>query len=589
METKQILQYIIYVCILGTCIARDELDRGYIFTAPRTLKIGQYNQLQLYRFGCLGNDVLKVQLFNSPYNSNETLLQESIFHLGTVKKDSFLALYILLTSNNIYKGRLQINGTICGTPISGSDSVSFTKSKQDAILIQTDKPIYKPGQEVKFRLFKFNNKLKPSNKANDIADVYVEDPKRTRLFQFKGIHLGTGIKQLQFPLADEPALGSWTITVSNDKLTQSATFDVEEYELPKFDVSIKFPPYVLMNEKIIPVKICAKYTYGEPVHGTLNLNASFEHYSYSYSYDQLPVIQNTFQIDGCFNYNINVSMLDPGNFYSYRRIMIVANVIEDGTGVQMNATDYLSRTSNPLTLNFKTEADRKNYYKPGLPYIGKLEVNHPDDTPAEGEAVEICATVARKRLIAGWLSQKTIKYCKNYTSNANGHIKYVIEPQNIDSISIELNAKSLKYASNSYNYSPDRLYQPTAYLSLEPFYSPSGSFLQLSTVGHPVPCGTQKNIRVLFTSKENMDFTLHYQVISQGRVMTVGSKHVSFNTEDDVSGKLENDNDLINGSETELVPEQDSTTSSSSSESSYDDDEYCPGARDARYSIYKLF
>ncbi|PRD32507.1 UNVERIFIED_CONTAM: C3 and PZP-like alpha-2-macroglobulin domain-containing protein 8 [Trichonephila clavipes] len=159
-------------------------------------------------------------------------------------------------------------------------------------------------------------------------------------------------------------------------------------------------------------------------------------------------------------------------------------------------------------------------------------------------------------------------------------------------------AKSLKYASNSNDYSPDRLYQPTAYLSLEPFYSPSGSFLQLSTVGHPVPCNTHKNIRVLFTSKENTDFTLHYQesivinynhpeiaekIISKGRVMTVGSKHVSFNTEDDVSGNLENDNDLINGSETELVPEQDSTTSSSSSESTYDDDKYCPGARDARY------
>ncbi|GFX13486.1 c3 and PZP-like alpha-2-macroglobulin domain-containing protein 8 [Trichonephila clavipes] len=160
----------------------------------------------------------------------------------------------------------------------------------------------------------------------------------------------------------------------------------------------------------------------------------------------------------------------------------------------------------------------------------------------------------------------------------------------LDSFSVErqissaaAEAKSLKYASNSNDYSPDRLYQPTAYLSLEPFYSPSGSFLQLSTVGHPVPCNTQKNIRVLFTSKENTDFTLHYQIISKGRVMTVGSKHVSFNTEDDVSGKLENDNDLINGSETELVPEQDSTTSSSSSESTYDDDKYCPGARDARY------
>ncbi|GFS48620.1 murinoglobulin-1 [Nephila pilipes] len=571
--------------MLGISVAQDELDRSYIFTSPRTLKTGSNNQLQLLRFGCLSDDVLKVQLFYTPtYDSNETLLQEANFKLGKAKKDSFLAFYVPHTSENLYNGRLQINGTICGSAISGSDSVSFSSnSNQNIILIQTDKPLYKPGQEVQFRVLKFDNKLKPSNRANDTADVYVEDPKGTRLFQFNGINLGKGIQQMQFPLADEPALGSWTITVSNGKQTQSATFDVKEYSLPKFDVSIDFPPYVLTNAKTIPVKVCAKYTYGEPVQGTLNLNSSLEIYSYSYySYDSTPVIQNTVKIDGCYNYNINVSEIDPDNYNTYRRIMVVANVIEDGTGVQINATNYLSRTSFPLNLNFDTDANQEHYYKPGLPYIGKLQVSNPDDSPAQGEPIEICATVSRKRIIAGWQSQKTIEYCKNYTSNAKGLIKYAIEPQNVDSISIELNAKSLKYARSSNDYSPGSLNQPTTFLQLEPFYSPSGSFLQLSTVGHPIPCDTQKNIKVLFTSKENTEFILHYQVISQGKVVTTGAKDVTFNVEeDDVSEKFQNDNDLINGSETEIVPEPDST--SSSSESS-EDDEYCPGAGDARYT-----
>ncbi|GFT11168.1 alpha-1-macroglobulin, partial [Nephila pilipes] len=81
----------------------------------------------------------------------------------------------------------------------------------------------------KFRVLKFDQNLKPSNKANDTADVYVEDPQGTRLFQFTGVQLGKGIQQRQFLLADEPTLGSWTISVDNGKDSQSTTFEVKEY------------------------------------------------------------------------------------------------------------------------------------------------------------------------------------------------------------------------------------------------------------------------------------------------------------------------------------------------------------------------
>ncbi|GFT34225.1 putative DD41D transposase [Trichonephila clavipes] len=68
----------------------------------------------------------------------------------------------------------------------------------------------------------------------------------------------------------------------------------------------------------------------------------------------------------------------------------------------------------------------------------KLKVIHPDDTPAEGEPVQICATVTRERVIADWLAKKETKFCRNYTSDSNGTIKYVLEPMNTDSIKISV-------------------------------------------------------------------------------------------------------------------------------------------------------
>ncbi|GFY73717.1 ovostatin [Trichonephila inaurata madagascariensis] len=264
MELKNTFKLIIISHIIFWASAiQQEKDNHYIFMSPRTLRIGATNELQIRRFGCLEDSVLKVKLFHTEnYNGNETLLQEADYQLEEGKKDSFLAFYVnSFGDDNAYDGMLQINGTICGKPISGSDRVLFSNSNGNIILIQTDKPLYKPGQDVNFRVLKLDQNLKPSSRANDTADVYVNDPQGTRLFQFKGVHLGRGIQQRQFPLADEPTLGSWTITVDSGKDSQSTSFQVKEYKLPKFDVSITFPPYVLINAKTIPVQVCAKYDF----------------------------------------------------------------------------------------------------------------------------------------------------------------------------------------------------------------------------------------------------------------------------------------------------------------------------------------
>ncbi|GIY10891.1 murinoglobulin-1 [Caerostris darwini] len=538
MDVKNSLGILAFIYImLATCKAEDETDNGYIFTSPRSIKDGSVNQLQLLRTGCLTEGSIKVQLYcNDGQGESETLAQEEEYTLED-KAESLLDFYVKNhLDDSIYNCRIQINGTLCGESISGSDKVYISRPKNHICVIQTDKPLYQPGQEGKFRVLKLDNKLKPSNDPDDLVDVYIEDPKGTRLFQFNKINLANGLAQREFPLSDEPNLGTWRITVSTKNDTESTTFDVKEYVLPKYEVSIKFPPYVLANAEKISVEICAKYTYGKPVVGILNLNVSLE--KYSYSRDKSPVVQESVKLDGCFNYTINVSSIEPDSVYRYRRIMVIANVIEEGTGVQRNETQYLQRQYMPLNLNF--QSDQRQYFKPGLPYTGKLTVTYPDDSPAGCEPIEICCTISKERVIAGWKATKKIKICKNYTSDDSGNIKYVMSALSTDTTSVMIDAKSLKYARdpNSSGSRQDSLNQPTAGVSLRPFYSPSGSFIQLETLDKSIPCGTQKNVRLLYTSKENADYKIRYEIISQGVVVQTGIQEVSFNIEDDVSIRI---------------------------------------------------
>ncbi|GIX94006.1 alpha-2-macroglobulin-like protein 1, partial [Caerostris darwini] len=558
--TKKLLAFTAFVCMyIAACSAQEKTDNGYIFTAPKTLHTRQMNQLQIIRFGCLEPSSLKVQLYvTKDYDSNETLAVSQVYQLEKGKKDSLLPFYVHFDGDDdyVYQGRIQINGTLCGKPISGSDEIHFSNSNANIYIIQTDKPFYKPGQEVLFRVLKLDSNLKPSNKENDTADVYVEDPKGTRLFQFLGIHLGK---------------------VSSGKDTESTSFDVKEYRLPKFDVSINFPSFVVQNAVTFPVSVCAKYTYGKPVVGTLNLNTSLEIYSYQSSYDMTPILQQSVDLNGCYNYTVNVSQIDPKGYYNYRRIMVKANVIEEGTGVQINKTEYLDRSYSPLKLDFNTEESHGNFFKPGLPYRGKLKVSNPDDTPAAGESIEICTDISRKRKIDIWLASREVRNCKNYTSDINGIIKYVVGPQNADTVSVQLSARSIKYADT------DDVGSPSTSAFLDPFYSPSGNFMQLETINGPIPCGTQKDVKLLFTSKKSTHFKLTYQVLRLGKIVSTGTQEVNFNIEDDVSSKYENDNELINDSEIQIVPVPDDSPSPSSSSEEDSDENLCPSARDSRY------
>ena len=60
-------------------------------------------------------------------------------------------------------------------------------------------------------------------------------------------------------LSDEPELGKWHIQVKTGTEREGAYFTVEEYVLPKYEVTIEPPAYVTITTPSIDVKVCAKY------------------------------------------------------------------------------------------------------------------------------------------------------------------------------------------------------------------------------------------------------------------------------------------------------------------------------------------
>uniref|UniRef100_A0AAZ1XGP0 Alpha-2-macroglobulin domain-containing protein n=1 Tax=Oreochromis aureus TaxID=47969 RepID=A0AAZ1XGP0_OREAU len=112
--------------------------------------------------------------------------------------------------------------------------------------IQTDKPIYLPGQKVNFRVVTMDNKMRPANQL---------DPNSNRIGQWLNETSNSRILQLSYSLDTEAREGPYQIIVSMGERNISHNFKVEKYVLPKFDVTVNISEEVSIGQEDIEAEV----------------------------------------------------------------------------------------------------------------------------------------------------------------------------------------------------------------------------------------------------------------------------------------------------------------------------------------------
>ncbi|NXB68421.1 A2MG protein, partial [Struthidea cinerea] len=175
------------------------------------------------------------------------------------------------------KSRLPLPATFLSVTVKGatlqfsSRKLVVVQNSESLLFMQTDKPIYKPGQTVLFRIVSLDEEFRPVNEM---------DPKKNRLYQWTNIELEMGFIQLFFNLTSEPIQGTYAVVAQKASgKTIQHSFSVEEYVLPKFEVTVKMPKVISILDEELKVTVCGLYTFGKPVPGLVNFRVcrKYEH------------------------------------------------------------------------------------------------------------------------------------------------------------------------------------------------------------------------------------------------------------------------------------------------------------------------
>ncbi|NXC47034.1 A2ML1 protein, partial [Penelope pileata] len=414
--------------------------------------------------------------------------------------------------------------------IHSSDNVLFegrkkvlVKPQKNIILVETDKALYKPGETVKFRIMNLDDELKVIK--NEYPQIWLQDPEHNRIAEWLNVKSRDGIVDLSFPLASEAALGEYTISVQQDRAQK--TFNVEEYEMTKFELKIEHPPFISTADEKFQLKLCGKYTYGKPVHGKIEITfitlLQFEKKNFSNSSEMRKqqswvVKTKTLELNESDSSIIVMGEMEEIGTGSLYPETVVLSFPKPGSRLLM----YSSAVRNPILLPFRAQTNDffgisivtrvksiefinlHPFYKRGLPYTGQVTPTGPSSGnilvfSADSSYASSCHSI----LIAYscFCALKGTYYLGNDTEENSGQSAGTEE---------------------SFHW-------------LKPFYSESNSFLEIKAKNVVMPCDQEQEVQ---NSVSSMSLLFALQVIAKGRILFSGEKQVPILQHENLHGSF---------------------------------------------------
>ena len=356
---------------------------------------------------------------------------------------------------------------------------------EDGVLlfVETDKPIYKPGQTVHIRLMTLDALLKPWPSA---ATIEVQDAKGLKVFKKEVATDDYGMTTVDLPLSTEPNLGVWKLTaLAGDQKTQ-LDVRVEEYVLPKYEVRVDTEQEWLLTGDPIRGTVTGEYSFGKPVVGEVEIVAS----RYVGNWEEFARFEGDIDGDTAFELPPVRYVAGVAQAGGKGNVTLDVTVRERGTGYEETTSRLLTVVAAPVTLKVIPESP---VFKPGLEMGFLVVAQEPDGSPVDVQGTLTISYLDRS------FKRTTVERTRIRTSGGKAIVK-VTPPSNAAALTLEANAEGAHAA-----------------FAMQAGHSPSNSFIHIEQVTQDeVAVGDTVSFRINSTRGRG---NFYFEVLSRGMVI----------------------------------------------------------------------
>lgn len=391
----------LFLSFCGRSLAQEQT---YVITAPKMIRAGASEKMVVQAFGYEREFSMTISIKSFPD-----------------KQTTYASGHILLSPINKFQGSVTL--TIQPKTLGNTDpknlvtsvyleavSPHFTKEKKMRVtyengflFIQTDKPIYTPDQSVKVRLYSLNEELRPARRSAMLTFV---DPEGVEVDIMKEDDFTGVISFPDFKIPPYPKYGIWKIKAQYQKdftTTAEATFQVKEYAMPSFSVTIEPEKNFISSDRFESFRIVvkAKYFYNKRV-AKANVYFRFGIIQGTEK-TMMPKAVNLREMNNGiadFHFNSRAAVGEIG-YHSLEELdglslYIAVSVLESTGGhsveSELTAVKYVL---SPYRLNLVATP---LFVKPGLPFYVKVQVKDTSDEPVRNVPVIFTASAFSEQM-----------------------------------------------------------------------------------------------------------------------------------------------------------------------------------------------
>ncbi len=199
-------------------------------------------------------------------------------------------------------------------------SYYYSSSRSYEVQLITDRPIYRPGQEVFYKAIVRRDRFGENRLVRGVpVTVQVMDPQDTVVSEETLRLDDMGALDGRIVLAEEPPLGGYRLVTLIDGERYDTTFKVEEYRKPEFKLEARPDKPRYTSGETAKVMVAANYYFGAPATG-----AKIRYTVYSRSYYPWATEEDTF-----FS---GFGDSDYGYDWGYENVVLQGEAVTDDAG-----------------------------------------------------------------------------------------------------------------------------------------------------------------------------------------------------------------------------------------------------------------
>ncbi|XP_045146453.1 alpha-2-macroglobulin isoform X2 [Echinops telfairi] len=439
----------------------------------------------------------------------------SLFTDLTVEKDLFHCISFTIPKSTANEEIMFLSVQIKGPTHEFKKRTRVAVKNEDSLVfMQTDKPIYKPGQTVNFRVVSLDESFHPLNEL--IPLVYLQDPKENRITQWQNVKLETGLKELSYSLSSEPFQGSYKLVAQKESGKRvEHHFTVEEFVLPKFEVQVKMPKVITILEEELNISVCGLYTYGKPVPGRVTVSTCRSYGSPSHCYGEesqalCEKFSGQLNSHGCFSRQVNAKIFQLKRQGYEMKLQVEAKIKEEGTELELTGTGSSEITRTITKLSFvKVDSN----FRQGIPFSGQVRLVDGKGVPMANKLIFIHADEANHH--------------SNATTDEHGLAQFSINTTSITGTTLNVQVKR-KDDPTCFGYQWLSEENEDAYHTAHHIFSLSKSYVYLEPIAHSLPCGQTNNLQAHYilngqVLKDMKELVFYYLIMAKGGIVRTGT------------------------------------------------------------------